>query len=1552
MNQHKQKMIVAPVLRAVAYAAASLTVSLAARASTVEWVDASAGPSFWDIGSNWSSTAAPANLDDVRLALLGSREIFYRKGDNSINSLLIEQGNTLSFQAGALATSFLDNRSVINLMAGGPAALRVVGGYSGEINLNGWDARLELSGVLQATGQIALRSGTLSGGTVVQSGGNGLVFSHYGGMLDGLTVHGALNLGDIADPYLARVRVSNGLTLRGEDGVSPGVLNLGIWEEPLRGGAILTFSGSQTLDHATLNMNGPYAIASLQGNASLTLGPDLLLQGAGTLGRNPFEWGDGSKNNLINEGVIKANRPGTSLTVNPSGELVNKGIMQAETGAALYLLPEGGLQNSGSIIADGGAVYLQGSVLNGGLLEARNGGLLSLDPSRLSGLGQARVADALSTLDLTGSFETAHIAKVDNSVGGRLTLSGVMNNAASSLNLADIGAMQLTGGLVVGGSILQSVGRTLNFSSRGGRLDAVTVHGDLNLVQWGERLDIINGLTLLSADGYGPGLLNVDVSRWSPGGLSFMGTQTLDRLTINLGRANWRDGVVSLDGGGTLTLGKDALLQGSGVFGEQRYESGRNDLINAGTIRGERIDGFSDLTINNNGSLLNTGLIESNDGWLALNPAEGVNNAGMIRAANHARLEINASLINSGSLIIGQNSFVSLNGPLNNSGIVSAQGQYAGVYLTGSVSNAGLLEAREGGQLGLDIGRLSNSGHILIADGASSVLLGGSFTRQQLLDAAIDNQAGARMYLTGALDNSVGAGRLNLNLLGPLQLQGGQVRGGVIQQAGSGQLTTSGAWATGASTFDAVTVWGELNVVDLGRGQGAKLRISNGLSLLSEDGLTPGAVNVGRLHDSSNQPGEDVLGFTGTQTLDKARLLLGNASWAGTPYEAKVSMDGGGTLTLGAEMRVQGSGSFGASVFDPAGLNDLVNYGTISANRRLLTLNNSGSFANFGVLEVAAGAILSIQSGGGIIGGIGTVIGEGTLDIAGSYTNQVGAQLQMNGINLGAAQLSNAGLITGYGSLNAAIANSGQIVAGMGSGSGLLKESTSRRSALGSSFANSAASPSANEPPAPMLSLLGGVQGPAGSLLIEPGARMLLAAPSSAGQLNHQGELLQLDADITIHRDYSNSHFGLGNAFDRRAGVAGAGQILAAGSARLIVVGDRIEAGETDSPILHLPAVRLGHGGSSASFAIQHGGNDGPTLRGALQTSGITQEGLAGSGVSAQNWILPTPGSSSQEFSVRFNPLSSGTLLGQSLGIVSNFDNVPGQTLLISARAYAPALAVLESSSLNFGIVRVGEVVTRSLKVSNTASGNLTDSLRASFGNAGGSAGVFVAAGNADAVGAGSSDSSSLMVSVDTSSAGLFTGQAGLALSSRNAEMADLDLGSRDISFVAQINRIAAARFDKLDGGAVLSGSGLQYWLDFGSVKQGGAAATAWLVLSNGVTGTADELAGYFEADTGQPGVSGFSWTGLEAFSGLHAGAALNALQFRFDTSTLGQQEQLIRLRGFSTNVSDPSGLALADIELHLTGNVAAVPEPSSVMLMLMGLFCLAGTGRRRAARQ
>jgi hypothetical protein len=310
--------------------------------------------------------------------------------------------------------------------------------------------------------------------------------------------------------------------------------------------------------------------------------------------------------------------------------------------------------------------------------------------------------------------------------------------------------------------------------------------------------------------------------------------------------------------------------------------------------------------------------------------------------------------------------------------------------------------------------------------------------------------------------------------------------------------------------------------------------------------------------------------------------------------------------------------------------------------------------------------------------------------------------------------------------------------------------------------------------------------------------------------------------------------------------------------------------------------------------------------------------------------------------------LKSGTVsvalasTGQGTSGLSTL-TLAGQQVQVSGKVYAPAVAQLDSNVLKFGIVHVGDTVGSGITVRNGAAPlALNDAL---VGSAGGGGGGFTVGGSLAGMLAGAQDSSSLIVSLDTSHAGVYGGTADLAFASHNPDMSDLALAGQQVALSAQVNNYAELGLSKLSGAGSFAGSGSNsYTLDFGTLTLGDGALSAELMAGNVAQGLSDMLGLQFELGTAS---LHFTLNGFGPVIGLGAGEH-HGLQISFSGLLAGAFDDVITLHATGSNASGYAG-ALSDVRLHLVGNVVAVPEPSTWAQLALGLVGLVGvTARRR----
>ncbi|MBL0150492.1 MAG: choice-of-anchor D domain-containing protein [Ideonella sp.] len=345
-------------------------------------------------------------------------------------------------------------------------------------------------------------------------------------------------------------------------------------------------------------------------------------------------------------------------------------------------------------------------------------------------------------------------------------------------------------------------------------------------------------------------------------------------------------------------------------------------------------------------------------------------------------------------------------------------------------------------------------------------------------------------------------------------------------------------------------------------------------------------------------------------------------------------------------------------------------------------------------------------------------------------------------------------------------------------------------------------------------------------------------------------------------------------------------------------------------------------------------------------------------------------GSDASAMSVSLNTSTAGaksgtvTLAYQTDGTGSNGHSgltaiaAGTQTISVSGNVYTAAVGqVLPPTTINFGVVHVGDVVgTIGIAVKNNAAVTaLNDQLTGAITLAGG---AFSASGNLGAgLGAGQTDSTSLRVGVNTSAAGVLTGSASVNLSSHNAEMADLLLGTTTVDLQAQVNNYANLDIIRIPGLGTFTRSGNVFTLNLGAFALGSGTQSATLNVKNAVSDPADDADGGF-CLPGSPcstdGVLDFALGGFSGFHDLQAGHSSGDLTIGFNTLAVGTYEDDIDLNWFGHNANWTQD-GLTHYTLRILGTVydgtGTVPEPGNLVLVLTALGLAAAATRRRRVR-
>ena len=617
---------------------------------------------------------------------------------------------------------------------------------------------LAVSGTLDNTGAVLrsgfgaglanmlLEGGTITAGTIVNTGSFSVgvaplaVAGPYDApdsLLSGVTFDGVLNVKGAG----AKLDIAGGLALTGTTGSGAGTLEIG------GTGASVTFVGSQTLDHARIDL-GSTAQQDYQSERLLFAGP---ANGAGTLvlGRHTavtqtglnVAIGTTAYPGVIDIlGTVTAARQGGMLDINGCA---NAGMIAVSDGDTLHFA---GSTNAGTIQSEGGQLYLDGAVINAGLIAVSgtpaipgvaqnlisvglaNTGVLSISNGATASLGAnwsntGIFAVADGELSLGGSFTRAQLGALRVDAGGTLGLLGTLTSSGllavgSGTALPSMALLQ--GGTIEGGAVRDAGGGIL---AQGGTLSGVTVDGVLSLAADGANLVLQNGASVAGTGGSGRGSI---VLTGAGSSLAWHGDETLDHATVSLGGA----GAGAAVGGpsfGTLTLGGQVVVQQTG--GVAALGSLTSTVVNDGRVLASQTGGTLSLlgTFYNAGTIgitaddtvsastaafTNAGLIAVGAGSvLALQPddrsasgslaAQSLTNFGTVTLAGGMLAELTGNglfppvpLLNAaGGRITGAGVVV---GPIDNDGLIDAHGT---LTLVQSISGNGVLRVDPGATL-------------------------------------------------------------------------------------------------------------------------------------------------------------------------------------------------------------------------------------------------------------------------------------------------------------------------------------------------------------------------------------------------------------------------------------------------------------------------------------------------------------------------------------------------------------------------------------------------------------------------------------------------------------------------------------------------------------------------------------------------------------------------------------------------------------------------------------------------------------------------------------
>src|SRR3984885_833951 len=414
------------------------------------------------------------------------------------------------------------------------------------------------------------------------------------------------------------------------------------------GGQTITLSGSGKL---ILSNNANNSISG-----DNTLLNEETISGAGQIGAPAL--GEGLLT-LANSGTINANAS-AGMTIDAAGGVTNTGTIEATGGATLELTNTGStaemeiINTGGTISANAGTLIVSGATINGGTVTLTGAATLELGGSTIEGVTLTN--SATGTIE-AGGFNTLE-GTINNPAGGTieidhtglLTLAGNISNKgtindggylklesnisnAGTINLAPVGGTTSTAELLVDGDITLSGGGKLTMSNNVNNF----------IISVGAGLALLNNEETISGAG------QIGAPALATGPLTLVNSGTINAnasagMTIEAGGGGTNTGTIEATGGATLQL----VDMGPQEFTQPIVNTGGTISANASTLSltgttiaggAVTLTGASTLLMNNSaiqGATLNTsttGLIESVGGTSFIN-ASAVNfhNTGTLEA--------------------------------------------------------------------------------------------------------------------------------------------------------------------------------------------------------------------------------------------------------------------------------------------------------------------------------------------------------------------------------------------------------------------------------------------------------------------------------------------------------------------------------------------------------------------------------------------------------------------------------------------------------------------------------------------------------------------------------------------------------------------------------------------------------------------------------------------------------------------------------------------------------------------------------------------------------
>ncbi|MBS0326997.1 MAG: choice-of-anchor D domain-containing protein [Proteobacteria bacterium] len=1515
-------------------------------------------------GSGGSTLTIGGNLTNTSTGSFGDGGVSVGNAAMSNADLLTVNGSYSN--TGGLTTLNGGNvgAATAQMTITGAAPSTLLGTYDVDANKGGAALQWGSGGITQ------IGDGGSNAGALTLDGANAYAeigATNSNSALTGLTTIASNGLLDLRDG--ASVTTSGAVTVNGGSGYVMGRIKVDAYGGA--GGSTLTVNGNLTNTSTGSFGDGGVSV----GNAAMTSSGALIVQGGldnvsgallGAIGSssNPAAQGQVIVNggDFANSGTVDIGTNGIVTVNNLHAYNQTGGITTLQTGGQLVaqnvIVAGGTLQGDGTV---NGTVY-NGATITGGIANGQPGTLTvngNFNNGGASGVGPVTTPGVVaSTLNASGNTQiTVTGGHQVQLLGGTVHAipNGVTYAAGQTYTV-----MNFIGGSLYGlfGSVQNGTGTPIagTYTNLGGGLTLGVVYNDhagniqLQVVNTpGSTAEIWNG---------GTGTWGT-AAQWSAGVPTFYSDVTIGATAsgdVTLGQ----DATVS-----TLAINAGNTLQYQASLAQTLTVGGNVTVATGGT-----------LSLPTSGDKLNVGGNLSNGGTTTL--GAGANALGLGTFTNTG----------TGGITIGSGAQLSTLGAATNQsgGTVTLAG---GTLQAPSYANAGTTQGN-----GTVVPAIANTGQVTASGGtlvAANGIQGSSGNVTVNTGATLDlsqstsGSSAANLTVNGSLSLgtqnitvSTDYNNANFGTGNAFDARANVTGSGQIDAAGNVAQSVTGAQVTNGTSTNPTLAFGNVHVDTTNN---ANYQVNNaGTSGPSLRGAIQTSVNGGNITDASltgtgvtaqNYGPVATGGSTGGYTVTWAPTAAGALSGQAVHVANNFANVGEQTMAITGAAYAYASPTITSALTSP------FNFGVVQVGQtytdqltvaNTLTASNAayqeGLNASFGTvsdsqLTTNGGTITNLAAGASNNTAMSVTL---TPVSAGALSGTVQVNLASNGAGtsgLGITSLTSQNLGYSWQFSGTVVNQATPSITPTTIDFGNVRIGTTQTKAL--TVTNIAGTP----PQASLDAQL--ASGTTGAATSNAGTINQLAAGSN----NSTSLVVGLNTTVAGHQTGSAS---IALQSDSTPNGCTSNCIVDLTGQNISVSGNvfRLASGSAATPV-DAGAVRVGGTLSGAIAVTNTAANDGSSenldASSGSATGNVTATSGTVTGLGAQQTNASAIGATLDSSSAG---VKSGTVTVAFQSDGTGIDNgapvsVGSQQVTVNGKVYTPAAASVATTTVDFGIVHVGDgggTLSKGVTVGNGAATTALNDVLVGSISAGGT--PFSGSGTLGVgLGAGQSSSTDLNVDLATGTAGSYSGAANLALASHDADLADLALTTSPITLSAQVNNYACAAFGFASGSGGVSGSsscpndGSQsgsYTLDLGNLIVGSGSFTGVLNLLNDTPLAqqlfTDDLAGTFSITSGS-GIFTLGSLFSGPVSGIAGGTSLGGLDVSFDASNLGSFSELLSFDAHSTNTGGFNG-DLGKVSLLLTANVvssAAAPEPGSLALLMIGAAALGFASRRGARR-